>query len=140
MGTSTNGILAYGFNLGGAEEGWKIEEAGKYGDEWVPEWARDDDDETGEDSIVEGAEQGLRAAGLSVEFEMHCSGDYPMYVLSAQAVTAFRGHPKVIDFGELETLRTAEEWDERLRRACAVLGIKPIQEQPQWLLVSLWAH
>lgn len=153
MGVSTNGILAYGFDLGGGDGDWKIQEAGEYG-EWTPEWAN------GEDTTVTCAEAKLlesvgftetdwRADGyfnrqrnaearVGVEFKSHCSDSCKMYVLAACTVTAHRGSAQEIDFAALEQQRLAEDWDGKLKRACEVLGITPNQSEPKWLLVSYW--
>lgn len=37
MGSATDGILAYGYNLGGDDAGWEITQAGELG-EWTPPW------------------------------------------------------------------------------------------------------
>lgn len=153
MGVSTNGILAYGFNIGGGDGDWKIQEAGEYG-EWEPEWANEDDGtvECAEAKLLEAVgftETDWRVDGyferkreaearVGVEFEGHCSDQCTMYVLAAHTVTAYRGDAKEIDFAVFEQQRLAEDWDGKLQRACEVLGITPTQEQPKWLLVSYW--
>lgn len=37
MGSSPTGILAYGFDIGGRDNGWKLKGLGEYG-EWRPVW------------------------------------------------------------------------------------------------------
>lgn len=161
MGVSTDGILAYGFDLGGeeGEGGWKVREAGKYGDLELP-WA---DPESGDwDGFGDAAVRRLLTAagftetyedgrdgyftrksaaerGLGVEIESYCSGDFPMYLLAAQVITVNRG--SVIDVGPVmaaadETVR--QEWDASLARAISALGLTPLQEKPAWLLASYW--
>jgi len=154
MGISSDGILAYGYDLGGDDGEWKIEEAGEYG-EWTPSWLGEDEDEEGP---VEAAELALLAAAgftetdyevagyfdrkreaearVGVEMTSYCSGDYPMYVLSAHAITVGRGSVKEIDFAALEVARVEQEWDAKLTAALGVLGMTPKQATPKWLLVS----
>ena len=160
MGQSTNGILAYGYDLGGDEGGWKVREAGEYGDltlPWLPEPEDFDDydlatllerrllDASG---FTETYEDGrpdyfarVRAAkeALGVELESYCMGDYPMYVLAAKAITAYRGDCDVVDMAELSRPETLAGWDAKLSAALAALGMPPVQEKPAWLLCSYWA-
>ncbi len=159
MGTSTNAVLAYGYDLGGDEEGWKIQEADEYGE--LPEglaWY----DPDGDDDLADQAHEWLLAklAGfpgkrhpgehendffdrekvakelVGVEFESYCSSDYPMYVLAAHAITVYRGHSEVLDLGSLATDPAVNGWDDKLAAALAALGITPKQEKPGWVLVS----
>jgi hypothetical protein len=159
MGTSTNAMLVYGYHLGGDEDGWLFEGL----DEWgtLPDGFFDWYDKDSEDSsgFLEDAQDQLlaRVAGftetdwradgyfarkreaeaqLGVEIESHCSGDYPMYLLVAKAITAYRGDVEEIDFQALaEEVHGA---DIKLRLALDALGIRPTQEQAQWLLCSYW--
>jgi hypothetical protein len=149
MGVSTNGILAYGYALGGPEDGWAIAEAGEYG-EWTPEWADDDlvgDAErhllvsvgfTEDDWRADGYHDRRKAAQarVGVELEMYCSIDYPMYALVAHATTVYQGDAKKIDLAALERQRDEEGWDSRLRAALDALGMTPEQQAPGWLLLS----
>jgi hypothetical protein len=159
MTTSTDGILAYGYDLGGDEE-WKIREAGEYGE--LPElpWF-DEDDEEGE-GFQEAAERRLLAelasftetwspasegyfereeaakARLGVEFETYCSGDYPSYLLATKVITVARGDVEHIDMVELVEAPNVHGWDAKLTAALQVLGLTPIQERARWLLCSYW--
>lgn len=154
MGQSTNAVLAYGYDLGGDEGGWKIAEAGEYG-EWEPHWAADEDDDpmaaAGKLLLasVDFAETDWRADGyrarkqaaearLGVELESYCSGDYPMWLLAAHTITVYRGDCKEIDFAALEKARADGDWDAKLTHALTTLGVTPKQERPGWLLVSYW--
>ena len=153
MGQSTNGILAYGYNLGGDEGGWKIAEADEYGD-WEPHWPDADDDPEGAVerfllASVGFTETDWRADGyrdrkktaqdqVGVQLESYCSGDYPMWLLAAHVITVYRGDVKEIDFAELMADRLQGEWDAKLALAIQTLGITPKQDKPKWLLVSYW--
>lgn len=150
MGTTTNGILAYGYDLGSGDE-WRVDGAS------VARMEALADDDAGLTEAVEAAllaavgftETDWRADGYfdrkkaaekraGVEVEHHCHGDYPMYLLSAHTITAYRGDVETVDFAALTAQAEAEEWDAKLSDALAVLGIKPKQERPAWLLVSYW--
>lgn len=165
MGTSTDGILAYGYDLDG-QDGLNAVEAQpreKYGSgylktSWYDEEAEGQaTDEDGDElSLIEILEKRLYDAipdapearyswqrddlvktHYGVWFESHCSGDYPMYILATHAVTAHRGHPKTLDFAALEAQRVAEDWDGRLTRALAILEVTPLKPAA-WLLASDW--
>ncbi|MGW1950116.1 hypothetical protein ACWCRC_38155 [Streptomyces sp. NPDC001940] len=159
MGQSTNAMLAYGYDLGGEEE-WKLEGLGEYGE--LPElpWFNEDDGEG--DGFQEAAERRLLAeitgftetwspdsdgyfdreraakARLGVQFDTHCSGDYPMFLLATKVITVHRGSVDEIDMMALATEPEANDWDEKLHTALHALGITPTQEKAQWLLCSYW--
>lgn len=153
MGTTTNGILAYGFNLGGGGSDWEIADTGEYG-EWEPDWCGEDEDVViaAERKLKESvgfAETDWRVDGyferereaekrVGVEFEGYCSGEYTMWALAAATITSHRGDAIEVDFAALEQQRIDEDWDGKLKRACEVLGLKPKQERPRWLLLSYW--
>jgi hypothetical protein len=152
MGTSTNAYLMYGYDLG-SDEGWKIQGLGEY-ETWEPDWLDEDE------GIIESALNKLRAAAgftetdwradgffdrqkaadaqIGVEVESHCSGEYPMYVLSAKKFTAYRGDVEVLDLATLQQAVIDEDLDGKLNRALDVLGFRPVQEKPAWLLCSYW--
>jgi hypothetical protein len=159
MGRSTNGMLAYGYDLGG-EEGWKLQEAGEYGELPSLPWF-DPDDEEG-DGFQEAAERRLLAeiAGFTetwsignegyfdrekaaeglvgVKFGTYCSGEYPMFLLAAKVITVYGGDVKGIDIAALAVEPEMNGWDEKLHAALQVLGITPVQEKAKWLLASYW--
>lgn len=160
MSTSTDGILAYGYDLGGDDAGWKVEGLGEY-DEWPsggwydPEVDDADFTEAVENTLltahgftlewVPGADNSAYRAGreaartaIGVEAHGHCSGESAMYLLSAKAITAYRGHVETIDWPALERERVEQDWDGKLAAALSVLALTPIQPEPRWLLVSYW--
>lgn len=161
MSTSTDGILAYGFDLD-LNEGVNLVEAGEYGelrlsyyDSEAEEVTDEDGDELGLTAIFvkrlyEGIPDALRPAvkwdfqreeavkaHYGVWFEGHCSGDYTMYILATYAKSASRGHPVGLDFAALEAQRQAEDWDAKLAAALAVLEVTPTKPAA-WLLASYW--
>lgn len=152
MSTSTDGILAYGYDLSGEDcEIEFVDADGTPLDEHsAPTWY---DDENEDEGFAEQAIDWLLAAAflagkaedhdlykdrseaealLGVEIVEHCSGVEPRYLLAAKVITAHRGSPKVID------LSLATNADERLSWALGVLGIKPRADKPAWLLASYW--
>lgn len=163
MGTSTDAILAYGYNLGGDESGWEIAEVGEYGEldieriSWMD--AADEDDEdvdfvacakrrllqsvgfTETDWNVEGYFDRKRAAeeSIGVEFDSYCSGEYPMYLLAGHVITVRRGYVEEIDFTALAAQVVDGGWDAKLAAAIQALGITPKQAKPAWLLCSYWS-
>lgn len=156
MGVSTNGVLAYGYDLGGGEAEWKIEGLGEY-EPWEPDWLDRGEDDADDDIVTAAGEHLMRSAGFTetdwraegyfereaaakaavgVEFKSYCSVDYPIWALVTHAITCRRGDAIPIDFAALEALRVEQGWDEKLQHALAVLGITPTQEKPCWLLLS----
>lgn len=152
MGTSTDAYLMYGYDLG-SDEGWKIQGLGEC-DEREPDWLEDDD-------LASSAEKRLLAsvgfterwarhnegyfdrkkaaeAQVGVTIESHCSGEYPMYVLSAKKFKACRGDVTTVDPAFLQSAVADEDLIGKLARACEALGIRPTQEKPAWLLCSYW--
>lgn len=154
MGISTNAYLMYGYELGGSDVAWKVQQVDEDGTltvDWVDQ---------GDGDFEEAAMQQLRAAAgfaetdwqvdgffarqreadarLGVSFETHCHSEYPVWVLCAKRISAYRGESEPIDFDALAAQAAAEDWDGKLAAALAVLGLTPTQERPQWLLASYW--
>ena len=163
MGSSANGMLVYGYDLGGEDGEWKIREVGEYGAlklSWYEEPEGEDEDSE-DDEFTEAAKRRLLVASgftetyedgrdgyfareseaeaaLGVEFDSYCSGDYPMWVLAAKVLTAHQGHCDALDLVELSNPETLAGWDAKLTLALGVLGMTPVQEKPSWLLCSYW--
>lgn len=161
MSTSTNAMLMYGYHLG-SDEQWEIQEVDEYGsiDYGRIEWLADVDTEVEEIDFREMVEERLLAsvgftetdwraegyydrkkaaeARLGVTLEDHCSGECPMWVLSACTITAYRGDMKSISFTELAERVMDEGMDAKLAAAVTALGMTPKQERPAWLLCSYW--
>lgn len=156
MGQSTDGILAYGFDLGGGDGAWKVKEYDK--DEWQlkADWYDPErKDKYGDEMDVE--EQAivrLYAANgtpfpngyvdgddtmrdFGVRFLSYCSCEYPMYILSTFDITCSRGDTEPVDFMALEQQRVEGDWNGKLARAVASLGLTP-NDPPRWLLASMW--
>lgn len=156
MGTSTDAMLLYGYDLGGDEE-WKLEGADEYGDY---DFTRHDWWEEAGDLIelVEArlltahgfTETDKKAAGywqrwreakdaMGVELAFHCSDRSPMYVLAAANITASRGYPETVDPAGLDRQVTEGGLNDKLRAALAALGLNPAQDRPRWILCSYWS-
>jgi hypothetical protein len=154
MGQSTNAILAYGYDLGGENDGWNVNEADEYGGLRLGWW-------NGNEDFIEAAKERLLAelagltetdwqadgyferkreaeAQLGVKFASYCSADYPMWLLAATTITVHRGDVKMLDLAALQQEPAENGWDAKLAGALTALGLTPNQKQPGWLLVSDW--
>lgn len=139
MGQDTDGILAYGYDLGGAEEGWQIREVAD--DQLQLDWYHPDDEFY--DFASQAERQLLAAAGgdseqIKVEFATYCSHDYPMYLIATKTIEVARGHIEHLNLHALANAELINDWDEDLVVALRILGITPIQPQPGWMLCSYW--
>ncbi|WNI20348.1 hypothetical protein [Actinacidiphila sp. ITFR-21] len=159
MGQNTDGILAYGYNLGGPDEGWEVQETGRYGELLPVDWY----DEAGDGGdFVTAAELHLRTtvggfteqwtkgagaggyyeraeaaqARVGVKVVRHCSNVAPQFVLATHVTAAARGRVVPLDFDDLTRSRLAGDWDDQLARALAALGLTALQDAPAWLLLS----
>jgi hypothetical protein len=146
MGTSTNAILVYGYDLGSSEDGWKVEpneelEAeGYYDTETAADALRASVGFTEQDWRADGYFERKNAADakVGVALKRYCHSDFPMYVLAAETITVYRGDCKTLDFTALAGQVQAKGWDAKLARALEALGLTPLQKKPEWLLVSYW--
>ncbi len=161
MGRSSDAILAYGYDLGGGDEEWKIHQTDEYGSIRPDQFTwYDEDDEDGSVEFIEQAENRLLVASgftetdwevdgyfarkreakerLGVKFRTYCSGEDSMYVLAAKVITVSWGDSELLDLPALMSEPAENGWDEKLRAAIEVLGITPKQEQPGWVLCSYW--
>ncbi|MFD8820808.1 hypothetical protein ACFV1C_00315 [Streptomyces sp. NPDC059605] len=144
MSTSTNAMLVYGYHLGGEDELPDLD--------WYNPDEDDDFQEAAErklladlagftetwDQVGEGhyARRSTAMKQVGVEFETHCSGNSPMFLLATKTITVYRGSVEEIDPADL--LAAPPEWDTRLRAALDTLGLNPTQETARWLLCSYW--
>jgi hypothetical protein len=130
MGTSTDAILAFGFDLGeelpealtqmdeDADEAWDFEA-------WL-------EDRLG---LTDKEYKERRAAIDAFPFDLviHCSYDYPMYFLAARGTeqTAKRGYPEAVAMKE-----ATPEQAHAMRNFCEEFGIE--WSEPKWHIFSLW--
>jgi hypothetical protein len=159
MGQSANAMLVYGYHLGSGDSGWLVQDAGEFGELPALDWYSEDGEDA--EDFVTAAEKRLLAqlanftetdwradgyfdreraakAALGVEFESHCSGDYPMYLLAAKVITVYRGSVKELDLAALAVEPEMAGWDDKLRAALAALSLTPVQDKPKWILCSYW--
>lgn len=154
MGTSTDGILAYGYDLGG-DEGLNVAEGGEYGDVDELDLPEVDEDHENYGGLadrllmklylaipdappVEYGWYAIAEKHYGITLVNHCSADFADWILATVDLSASRGTPQVIDMAELEARRIAEDWDGKLTHALSVLGLTPTQEKAAWLLASYW--
>jgi hypothetical protein len=73
---------------------------------------------------------------MPVELVMHCSYDYPMYILAVQGsrLRNSRGYP--VGFSP-DNLVVSDESKAALLKFCADFGIE-CEGEPKWLLTSMW--
>lgn len=152
MGTSTDGIFCYGFEIhdddGNVVEGdpeW-LEAAGGNFDNLLATLAGlespkqfdknkfDSDPEYAKTWSDYWEKKRSLTKEFGVELVQHCSGDYPMYILAAAGsrTTASRG--SALSFGQ--SVSAKPEWREKLLAFCEKTGIK--FEEPEFLLCSYW--
>lgn len=148
MGTSTNGILAFGVDFGSAEEGD------------MPEWLETilQSSEDGFDDFI-AAEAGIgdwseamseaendaywtrhreAIANCPVEYVVHCSADYEMVILAVRGTVthASRGYPANLDDRTFALSVVPDEMVERFRQWIRDHGGEEVE--PTWLLASYW--
>jgi hypothetical protein len=118
VSTSTNGILAYGIDLG-EDVDW--EELGY-------DWDVDKDEFVSKRLAAEG----IKGVGLT----RHCSFSYPLWLLTSRSIVVHRGDVHTLDkaFLNVPTLETLA-----IGEAARVLGLAT-DVTPQWLLVSFWGR
>lgn len=146
MGTSTDAILAFGFDLGECEdEGiaamFRVELEGDEifdFDEWLATRAGAvyPEGHSGIDSPEYQTYSAARKLAIDrcpVELVTHCSYDYPMYFLALRGseTRAWRGSPKAVS-----TPQPTQEQIDAMRSFCVDIGL-PWQE-PAWHIFSLW--
>lgn len=155
MGTSTNAMLLYGYHLG-SDDDWLLDGAGEYGELPTLDWFDPDAEDEGGPDFIEAAQERLLAeiAGFTetdwsadgyfarkraaeelvgVEFEPHCSADYPMWVLCAKRLVAYCAHteadlgrtPPTSDENGALLMRERTPVDDQTRLACLQLLIGP---------------
>ncbi|MFC3988751.1 hypothetical protein [Actinoplanes siamensis] len=149
--------LAYGYDLGGAED-FKAAERDEYGSPKLP-WFPDDDSEV-DDFGSEAEKILLASAGFAEEWtpaaakagyydrkrdaekrcgvELDTSGHYDHcgWVLIAKGSEQSVEWSQVmaLDSAEMQRRPAAEGWDAKLRDALTALGITPTQDGPKWLV------
>ncbi len=130
MSTSTDAILAYGYNLGDSPAF-----AGLGGEDFPDWWDGDEDfDDAARRRLVQ-AEPEAKYCGLLIGFEAHCSTRAPEYlmVVTETVTVASRGNPE-----KITSLQVPSYADDRLAWAVETLGLDVGDQKPQWLLAAYW--
>lgn len=129
MGVSTDGILVFGIECGEDEETPEFMSGFDDFDEYLdslsglPQW--------GEPGHNFAANAEFRKT-VPADMVLHCSYDYPMYILAVRGtqVTARRGYPQEIESLGVDPAKLAafKVWAEE----------RGITGEPKWLLCSMW--
>lgn len=141
MGTSTDGILFFGFTFACPEEGtyppWENEEGEEEQDSEVFIASKlglgEPTEETYWEAYWEKRRELFKFVGCEVS--IHCSYDYPMWyvTLSNKHYCAHRGYPIEFEKGLPEIVG---EEVQKLRVFCEKVGIE--WQEPKWTLASVW--
>jgi hypothetical protein len=132
MGRSLSADLHYGYLLGSDDDGWDLEGIDEDNYATYPEI--DGFDEDDEEDFQEFLEGRLKAAPVEgVEF------DYVGYH-AGYTVLVFKTPPDSVYGVEVIDLPQGppQGADEALAMALEVLGIKPTQEKPSWILAATY--
>lgn len=129
MGQSTDAILCFGVPLDNEEEPPPFMEGYDELDELLmkegghPRWG-----EPGHS--FDAQREWLK--GQPVEMVLHCSGDYPMYILAVRGTvtTASRGYP--------EEVQTTDPDHTLVNRFMSWLSDHNVEGEPKWLICSMW--
>lgn len=137
MGATLNGILAYGFHLGGVED-WQFKDLPRF-DDWRPSWATPEqlaEVDSGEFDYEAAITDRLAEGGLQLELVTvgMVTSDSSGLVLAAYSATATGGGVTSLHLPDIFDRQEIERWDEALSRALEVLDIRPWQPHPMMLL------
>lgn len=138
MGTSTDAILAFGFDLGEElpESLEAAEDEGFDFDEWLaaklglPEWR---EGMTDDERTTHYATKRAAIEAFPVDLITHCSYDCPMYFLAVRGTetSARRGYPQEVATPEIDPEKLSA-----LRAFCEQNNIE--WSEPKWQIFSLW--
>lgn len=152
MGMSPTARLVYGYDLGSSDS-WKVHQVGEYG-ELNLDWLGEDEDFVGAaqkrllasvgftetDWRVDGYHDRQRAAEKLVGAKIVRTGsfEYSGHCLAFNVGRAEWSETDTIDFPALREQAVAEDWDGKLARAMAALGLTTDQAGPQWILTAFY--
>lgn len=137
MGISSNGVLAFGFDLGEdlSETGLKPDDEGDW--EFEDLIAKEAGIEPWSENAAEDRYDRKKTAiaACPVDLVQHCSFDYPMYILAVRGtyLTASRGYAEKI---APEFINVPPENIEKAKKWCDDHRIK--WQEPSWILASLY--
>jgi hypothetical protein len=136
MGISSDGLLIYGFDLGIEDEqpfSELLADNEEFDDFIANEAGIEGWTENAKDDYWKRYREAVEAC--PVELHIHCSYDYPMYVLGVRGAnfTAYRGDPTIIEKDAFniseDKIKAAKEWCEKY---------KIEWQEPKWVLCSLY--
>lgn len=160
MGSDPEARLAYGYDLGNADQWFLAEANGEYGELDLPWWPDDEDEDTDLPSFETAVMNALYAAipdpppadgdydrekaarahwGVKVVSSGNLENDYVGNLLvAAGSDTDANGRRRSVewcetlplDLDELAAAPAAGGWDAKLGAAVAALGITPVREAP----------
>lgn len=143
MGTSTDAIIAFGFDLG--------EELPESLQALMDEHEREPDEVLAADIGIElpqyhvgcdysaySAARNAALADLKIDLIPHCSGEYTMYFLAARGSDkkANRGYPKALEPTDLAGDNFKARSIDAMRAFCDRHGIE--WQEPKWHIFSIW--
>lgn len=128
MSTSTDAILAYGYDLGDEPDFG-------FADGEVPTWWDDEQEDFADAAHARLDQEGLATIGVQVV--THCSDSAPKWILAAHVTEAVRGYPRAVSLDDMLADPVRGRWDDKLAWAVETLGLK-VQQPPEWLLASYW--
>lgn len=137
MGQSTDAIIAYGYDLNALmdypdEINWEEFLSQGVRDEIAKVEGYYDLDESLSDWLVK--THGVKG----VELVRHCSCDYTMHILGREVVRAWRGDVRTLEWPNLYQRGIDERWKENTIEAARLLEIDVKDQEPHWMLVSMW--
>jgi hypothetical protein len=151
-GSTADGIVAYGFDLGGGYADWKIKEIDEEGNLKLPWLDESDGDEiealfldhlvhesgTAPDPDAPNYSALLREAVTVLGIQVVAYGDLdePSYLLATRSIDTCLSACVALNLAVMQSEVRGGDYNRKLQEACAALGITPLQEQPAWLLVS----
>lgn len=133
MGVSTNGILVFGTPID--EESDSLSFLKEFDNDFdtfvdslsgLPRWGEKNHDWNKTHNFRN---------NYPIDLTLHCSLDYPMYILSIRGTqtTAYRGYVEIIDPNDLVV---SKDKIDKLKVFCDEYGIE--WQEPKWYLVSMW--
>ena len=125
MGNSSVGTLAYGYNIGGEDVGWKIEGADEFGSYQFP--MLEDND-----TFLEWARDVLNRIGSEVVIVQYGTYEFPGFILATRIHKAYDFGAKAVNI-DIDHHAAGE-----LDRALEALKIVPKQVEPKWILASIY--
>lgn len=146
MSTTVDVYVAFGYDLGGDDAGWRLEGLDRWGDfddlelPWCPpNTAHRMLDDVIESELHNGKPE-TYASPLRVVRYQHADISQFALVITASLITYHHGAPaRVLDLSAMMMRTTRiKEWELDLRGALDRLGLKPTQRHGQWLLMSYW--